>query len=278
MTGRSALLGRSIYASDDRPEPCACSGTAPLFDDGDWWVRNRKPYLCLGLSQWLAQRWIFRAFKGGDTAERRPDLSAWSAQFGLRPDGGRGDKRDMKFLCLLAWLSLAPMAVWAAEPARFSARLTSEQFKTAGLDKLTPEQLAALDRFVAGENEVETAAAVKEAVSTSAVAKETASSAAPKAIAPAATPKPRSLLVRLLPGTRIEYETVETRLVGEFRGWEGRTRFRLENGQVWRQNGGDNYSTPPVSAPRVWIEPGALGAFFLRIEGVNPRVKVELVP
>ena len=174
----------------------------------------------------------------------------------------------MRLLCLLAWLSLVPAAVWAAEPARFSARLTPEQFKAAGLDKLTPEQLAALDRFVAGDTEVASATAVKEAATLSAVA---------KAVAPA-TAKPRSLLVRLLPGTRIEYETVETRIVGEFRGWEGRTRFRLENGQVWRQTGGENYSTPPVSGPRAWIEPGALGAFFLRIEGVNPRVKVELVP
>ena len=201
-----------------------------------------------------------------------------SPQFGLRPGGGRGDKRGMRFLCLLAWWSLAPAAVWAAEPPRFSARLTPEQFQAAGLDKLTPEQLAALDRFVAGDNEVATAAAVKEAASTSAVAKEAASGVAAKAMAPATPPKPRSLLVRLLPGTRIEYETVETRIVGEFRGWEGRARFRLENGQVWRQISGDNYSTPPMPAPRVWIEPGALGAFFLRIEGVNPRVKVELVP
>ena len=143
-----------------------------------------------------------------------------SPQFGLRPGGGRGDKRGMRFLCLLAWWSLAPAAVWAAEPPRFSARLTPEQFQAAGLDKLTPEQLAALDRFVAGDNEVATAAAVKEAASTSAVAKEAASGVAAKAMAPATPPKPRSLLVRLLPGTRIEYETVETRIVGEFRGWD----------------------------------------------------------
>ncbi len=34
---------------------------------------------------------------------------------------------------------------------------------------------------------------------------------------------------------KFEQEGIRTRIVGEFRGWDGDTVFRLENGQVWRQ-------------------------------------------
>lgn len=31
-------------------------------------------------------------------------------------------------------------------------------------------------------------------------------------------------------------DVIESRIVGEFRGWEGETEYALQNGQVWRQS------------------------------------------
>ena len=87
-----------------------------------------------------------------------------------------------------------------------------------------------------------------------------------------------SLLARakvlLAPGTKVEYATVESRIAGEFRGWESRTVFTLENGQRWQVAGGESYVTPPEPGPAVTIKPGIMGSFWMTIAGVRPRVKV----
>lgn len=166
------------------------------------------------------------------------------------------------FIVLLV-VGLSALCAGAAEK-NFTARLSAEEFKAAGLDKLSEAERAQLDRLIAGEKLAAVTAAVAEV-----------KAATPPA--PAAEAKPaRSSWVRLLPGTRIEYETVETSLVGEFRGWHGGTRFRLANGQVWKQIDSSTYATPPQPGGKVWIEPGALGSFFLRFDGIRSRVKVQL--
>jgi hypothetical protein len=83
--------------------------------------------------------------------------------------------------------------------------------------------------------------------------------------------------VILTPGTQIAYADVESRIAGEFRGWEGRTLFTLENGQRWQAQGTRPYISPPLANPAVKIIPGALGSFWMTVEGVKPRVKVALV-
>ncbi|MFZ9839602.1 MAG: hypothetical protein ACO3JJ_13835, partial [Opitutaceae bacterium] len=74
-----------------------------------------------------------------------------------------------------------------------------------------------------------------------------------------------------------EEAPVESRLTGEFRGWEPRAVFALENGQRWQETGGTTYAGPPIAAPAVRIRAGALGAFWMRIEGVGREVKVRRV-
>ena len=78
----------------------------------------------------------------------------------------------------------------------------------------------------------------------------------------------------LAPGTEIEYATVESRIAGNFTGWDGRAVLTLENGQRWQIANGGNYSTPPLPSPQVKITPASLGGFWMTIEGVTMRVKV----
>ena len=80
--------------------------------------------------------------------------------------------------------------------------------------------------------------------------------------------------VMLTPGTEVEYAAVESRIAGDFTGWEGRAVLTLENGQRWQIANGGLYSTPPLKNPRVKIVPAPLGGFWLTIEGVATRVRV----
>ncbi len=69
-------------------------------------------------------------------------------------------------------------------------------------------------------------------------------------------------------------DAVESHIPGRFDGWEARTQIRLANGQVWQINDGSR-GVYRLDNPRVRIRKGALGSFFLEIEGQNqsPRVR-----
>lgn len=211
----------------------------------------------------------------------------------------------------LVWVMSAG-AVHAAEKS-FSKAVQAEEFAAAGLGKLSPEELARLDVLVrayksgavpaaegmadklaaarreateasqaraAAESRVARAEAEMRAAKAEAAKAEMARAAAAKAQADAAKEKKpdTSLLARakvlLTPGTEIEYSTVETRIAGDFKGWEGRAVFTLENGQRWQVANGGLYSTPPISNPKVKIAPATMGGFWMTIEGVAVRVKV----
>ncbi len=183
-------------------------------------------------------------------------------------------------------LALA-MPAWAAED--FSQRISAQDFAAAGLSKLTPEELARLDALVRAERNgeiaqvrAETEEKVKEET-TKRVREET--TAKVKAEMVASAPKEAEggglfhrLRVKLRPGTDIEYAAEQTELVGRFRGYEPGTVLSLANGQKWRVVEG-SYWSPAREAEKVrkvTVEPGALGSFFMEIEGVG-RPKVKLV-
>lgn len=211
------------------------------------------------------------------------------------------------------WLAGCVLLVSAAMAAedRFSQAVRPGDYSAAGLAKLTPEELTRLDELVrdyksgalaeakreaelaqaqaerakAAQAEAEARAAKAAAVAEAqrAVVEQQKAEAEKRAAAEkqrvAEAEKKPGLLDRakvlLLPGTKIEYSTLESRLVGDFQGWEKRTVFQLENGQRWRVAGSTSYVTPPMPPPKVRIVPGALGSFWMEIEGVNQRVRVE---
>jgi hypothetical protein len=185
----------------------------------------------------------------------------------------------------LLWVALAGAA--SAEE-KFSRALRPEDFAAAGLGKLSAEERSKLDALVEAYGSGALAAAQREA----AVAVEARAAAEAKAVqaesdakaAKTAAAKEKEsggffsrAKVLLKPGTEVEYETVETRLMTPFRGWDVGTVFTLENGQSWRVESG-SYATPPEPGPRkVRIMPGVMGSFFLEIEGVRQKPKVKFV-
>ncbi len=67
---------------------------------------------------------------------------------------------------------------------------------------------------------------------------------------------------------------IVSRIVGVVEGWGPRTKFRLENGQVW-QVSDDSSAVYNLKSPSVKIERAVLGGFEMEIEGAKraPRVK-----
>jgi hypothetical protein len=71
-----------------------------------------------------------------------------------------------------------------------------------------------------------------------------------------------------------QLKVIVSRIVGPVEGWGPRTRFRLENGQVW-QVSDDSTAVYNLKSPNVKIERAVLGGFEMEIEGAKraPRVK-----
>lgn len=195
---------------------------------------------------------------------------------------------------------------WGAD---FSRSLSPADFAAAGLDKLTPAELARLDALVearmqgkvdkvqqeaaqqvATEVDRRVATEMDQRVETE-VSKRVQAEVAKRVEAEvgkrvkeevAKKEKSESLLHRmkvvLTPGTEIAYETVESTLVGPFLGYNPGTVFTLANGQKWQVVEG-SYWSPKKEANRlrkVVIKPGVLGSFFMEIEGAG-RAKVKII-
>lgn len=187
-------------------------------------------------------------------------------------------------------LHAADRAAAKSPTAPFSAALTPAEFAGAGLTKLSPAELEELNRLIRAHESGELTRAreaARKAEADAARALHEAHVAAEKQAARAATEPPaaagsaparkESLLdrIRLKPGTQIDYDTLESELVGDFSGWRAGTVFTLANGQRWRVIQGDYESPRDSTRRRAWIKPGLLGTFFIEIEGIKGRAKVE---
>ncbi len=71
-------------------------------------------------------------------------------------------------------------------------------------------------------------------------------------------------------------DSITSRYDGEFTGWSGRTLFKLENGQVWRQAESGRYRTT-LDRPVITIERAAFGSYRLKVEGLNRTIRVKRV-
>ena len=122
--------------------------------------------------------------------------------------------------------------------------MSPKAFEEAGLHKLSPEERARLDDFIrrysASTNQEAATAAVERAV--------------------------KEDKVPSLP------QVIETRLVGRFTGYTGRSRFQLENGQVWAQSQQVTRIYPAVDSPPVIITKAGWGHRMYILGGGNIRV------
>lgn len=147
-------------------------------------------------------------------------------------------------LALVLALGL-PASTTAQEFSSLEERMSAAEFKAAGLDKLSAEELARLNAWLRNKSS--------------------------SLGSGAAGYDPRGL--RAPGGDR----PIGSRIVGEFRGWSGPgTRIELDNGQVWETVDGSSLVVK-LDNPRVSITPGSFGSWFLKVDGYNTSAKVKRI-
>jgi hypothetical protein len=79
-----------------------------------------------------------------------------------------------------------------------------------------------------------------------------------------------------LPAPPPVVESIQSEIPGHFDGWYANSRIRLANGQVWQVTDGTSRFAN-LQNPKVTVRSGALGSFFLEIEGVKPSPRVRRI-
>jgi hypothetical protein len=155
--------------------------------------------------------------------------------------------RSLLLACLLA---LSPAA--AAQDA-IEKQMTPEEFKAAGLDKLSAEELSKLNAWLNRTLDVET---------------EKAAVAAKKQV----EDDNRGFL------NFGSTDPIVSKIAGEFRGFARSREYTLENGQVWKQTDDASLAGVRLPAPEVQIKPSLVGnVWYLAVAGYNTRAKVQRI-
>lgn len=156
----------------------------------------------------------------------------------------------------LALVLAVPLAI-AALPAfaqqRIEAQMTPEQFKAAGLDKLSADELANLNAWLNGTIEAESEKAAK-------TAEDKVKQEARGFFSFGST------------------EPIVSTLDGEFRGFGRGRHYRLANGQEWEQVDDASLAGVRLASPEVRITPSVMGnVWYMAVKGYNTRAKVQRV-
>lgn len=160
------------------------------------------------------------------------------------------------FFMLALWV---PVSVSAQQAfASLEEQMTGEEFRSTGLEKLTPQELAALNEWIRSRS--------------------LATLDAPRYAGSASVARPAGGDEYSRPDIEaMPREPIITRINGAFSGWDGQTVFRLENGMIWEQVDKDKFYTREMQNPTVTIEPALFGTWKLSVEGYEEDCKVERI-
>jgi hypothetical protein len=134
-------------------------------------------------------------------------------------------------------------------PLHLKQLVTDDDFKKMGLQKLSPAELTALEKWLG--------------TYTSGVVATVRQGTAPSA-------RSESALRRAEPATP---DAVESTIEGDFEGWSGETIFKLDNGQIWQQAEYD-YTYEYAYRPEVTIYKTAAG-YWMKVEDVDETILVK---
>jgi hypothetical protein len=146
---------------------------------------------------------------------------------------------SMLGLCLI-FPCVAPVRAAREEtPGSIEQAMTSAEFKAAGLNKLSPEELQKLNAWLQGYREVAEKAAEKKATARAEKVEHT------------------------------KMDLLVSRVDGSFNGLTGRTVIRLQDGTVWKQaNADDRYRSAVTDHPAAVVIHGIFG-YKMQVEGTQ---------
>jgi hypothetical protein len=155
----------------------------------------------------------------------------------------------LRRLALCTALAVAMVAPASAQSnhADVQQRFTPTEMHEAGLDTLSPAQLAALNRLL----------------------REKAATSNPHTSAQGRTDDGAN---RGYVG--LDDKPVQSRVKGTVDGWEPGTVFALENGQQWKVLKGAMKLRKPLQAPEIVVVPGIAGRWFLQVDEDMPKARV----
>lgn len=165
-------------------------------------------------------------------------------------------------------LILVCLCAGAGAEENLRDRMSADDFKRAGLDKLTIEELTYLEQWLSNKQSRADVVPVSPRTATpTATESASASTAAP--------PEQRFGLEQVEKAPEPDVpEQITARLKGQFRGWTGDTVFRLDNGQVWQQRVGGKYRGKKLTDPEVIVQRGRWG-YYLKVVGVKRTIGVR---
>ena len=167
-----------------------------------------------------------------------------------------------------------------AEPGGLKDMMSPEERQKSGVDTLTAEQRQFLSEWLL-ENYTRNPAKV---VSSPATAPDTSPQQAASNEATADTIEAeidRRVAARLADNRASEKKpasdsSFEARLTGNFTGWSGKTVFRLDDGQVWRQRSAANYRHRSTDM-RVKFKKNWMGGWEMTVVSSGKTVLVSKV-
>lgn len=164
--------------------------------------------------------------------------------------------RKLAFIVLLACMPLAcivPMAIAQTAQPAIQTQMTPEEFKAAGLDKLSADELARLNAWLGRTLTTETAKAAADAKQ------------------------------------KVEHESrgffdfgseepIVAHITGAFHGFGKGKTYTLDNGQVWQQIDDAELAGVRLTDPEVRIKPAMVGnSWYLAVGKYNSRAQVKRI-
>jgi septal ring-binding cell division protein DamX len=177
----------------------------------------------------------------------------------------------MKTLALL----LSTLALATSALAADLKSIPADRFQAAGLHKLTTKELAELESVFEELKSGEVSAVRKDAEQKVAAARQAAEQNAAAAATRSSGPGWFGALLTLQKAGSSASDELQSTLQGTLKNFGGRRSFTLANGQVWQMIEDGSYAGPTLNNPEVFIRPGIVGTFWLRIPDAGLRVKVK---
>ena len=114
-------------------------------------------------------------------------------------------------------------------------RMSQNEFHAAGLDKLSPDELNALNAWLRSHYGTQVTY-----------------------VSPTGKP--------VFYPQESSREPVDAHIVGQFTGWYGQTVFTLDNGQQWQQAESASYQCGKFENPKVTIKPTLMGSWLMYVD------------
>jgi hypothetical protein len=156
--------------------------------------------------------------------------------------------RLARSLLLLMSVALAiPVAAFAADQyVPLQQRMSPEEFKAAGLDKLSAVELQNLDNWLSGHGKVVT-----------------------KVVDQSGKP--------VFYPTTEKAGPVQAHVQGSFNGFTGHTQLTLDNNQVWQQADSTRVSCMASENPKIAIRRSLMGNWMAAVDGCNDTAPITRV-